>query len=162
VGAGRDCRYGNAPGGSRLDSPRPNWVVSQFETETLPRIAIYPAMLRVRPRPPADFIRPCQPSDAARPPAGPGWLHEIKHDGYRLLARLVRKPRPGLALNEHFSIEGAEVFKHACALGCEGIVSKRLSSRYVSGRSLTWRKTKNPAAPAVRREAEEDWNGRRK
>jgi ATP-dependent DNA ligase len=42
-------------------------------------------------------------------------------------------------------------------LGYEGIVSKRLGSRYVSGRSKDWLKFKNPAAPAVKREAEEDW-----
>jgi ATP-dependent DNA ligase len=39
---------------------------------------------------------------------------------------------------------------------CEGIVSKRLGSHYRSGRSKQWIKVKNPAAPAVRREAEED------
>jgi bifunctional non-homologous end joining protein LigD len=33
----------------------------------------------------ARFIAPCLPSRAASPPAGPGWLHEIKHDGFRLL-----------------------------------------------------------------------------
>jgi ATP-dependent DNA ligase len=33
------------------------------------------------------FIEPCEPVLAARPPAGPDWLHEIKHDGYRLIAR---------------------------------------------------------------------------
>ena len=33
------------------------------------------------------FIEPCLPSPADRPPSGPGWLHEIKHDGYRLMAR---------------------------------------------------------------------------
>ena len=49
------------------------------------------------------------------------------------------------------------MFRHACALGCEGIVSKRRGSRYRSGRSPDWLKFKNPAAPAVRREAEEDW-----
>ena len=49
------------------------------------------------------------------------------------------------------------VFQHACQLRCEEIVSKRLGSRYRSGRSLDWLKFKNPAAPAVRREAEEDW-----
>ena len=32
-------------------------------------------------------IEPCLPSAAKRPPAGPGWIHEIKHDGFRLLAR---------------------------------------------------------------------------
>jgi ATP-dependent DNA ligase len=55
----------------------------------------------------------------------------------------------------------AIVFEHACALGCEGIVSKPLGSRYASGRSDAWRKVKNPAAPAVKREREEDWSRRR-
>ena len=36
---------------------------------------------------PAGFIRPCQPTLVAHPPIGPGWLHEIKHDGFRTLAR---------------------------------------------------------------------------
>jgi hypothetical protein len=49
-----------------------------------------------------------------------------------------------------------EIFQHACQLGCEGIVSKRLGSRYRSGRSPALR-FKNPDAPAVKREAEEDW-----
>jgi ATP-dependent DNA ligase len=38
-----------------------------------------------------------------------------------------------------------------------GLVSKRLGSPYVSGRTRHWRKFKNPAAPAVKREAEEEW-----
>jgi ATP-dependent DNA ligase len=42
-------------------------------------------------------------------------------------------------------------------MGLEGIVSKRLGSRYRSGRSPDWLKFKNLAAPAVKREAEEDW-----
>jgi bifunctional non-homologous end joining protein LigD len=46
---------------------------------------------------------------------------------------------------------------HACKLGLEGIVSKRLGSPYRSGRSRHWVKSKNPGAPAVKREAEEDW-----
>jgi bifunctional non-homologous end joining protein LigD len=32
------------------------------------------------------FIEPCLPSLADRPPCGSEWLHEIKHDGFRLLA----------------------------------------------------------------------------
>jgi ATP-dependent DNA ligase len=52
---------------------------------------------------------------------------------------------------------GAIIFKHACALGCEGIVSKRLASPYRSGRVNDWLKIKNPKAPAVKREAEEEW-----
>jgi bifunctional non-homologous end joining protein LigD len=35
----------------------------------------------------AGFIEPCLPSPAQTPPAGPDWLHEIKHDGFRILAR---------------------------------------------------------------------------
>jgi ATP-dependent DNA ligase len=42
--------------------------------------------------------------------------------------------------------------------GPKGIVSKRLGSRYRSGRSPDWLKFKNPAAPAVKREAEEEWS----
>ena len=53
--------------------------------------------------------------------------------------------------------DGRIVFKNACAIGCEGIVSKRLGSTYRSGRVRHWVKVKNPKAPAVRREAEEDW-----
>ena len=33
------------------------------------------------------FIEPCLPSPAEQPPTGPDWVHEIKHDGYRLMAR---------------------------------------------------------------------------
>src|SRR5215470_12943490 len=199
-----------------------------------------------------DFCEPCLPSPVERPPAGPDWIHEIKHDGFRLLARrgaagvrlftrnghnwterfplivealnelkvttclidgeavtcndsglaefnalrgrrgdvhlcafdlveldgrdlrfqplaerrrllakLVRKPRPGLVLNAQFDEDGPLVFEHACLLGCEGIVSKRKNSRYRSGRSRDWVKCKNPAAPAATRELEEDW-GKRK
>jgi len=49
------------------------------------------------------------------------------------------------------------IFKDACALGCEGILWKRLGSQYRAGRPAPWLKVKNPAAPAVKREAEEDW-----
>ena len=33
------------------------------------------------------FIEPCLPSPADGPPSGSNWIHEIKHDGYRLMAR---------------------------------------------------------------------------
>ena len=195
-------------------------------------------------------FEPCLPRPAKEPPAGPGWIHEIKHDGFRIIAQrdaagvrlvtrngydladrftlvataiaalparscvvdgeaiavddnglsvfdliryrrqdhavtlcafdlleldgvdlrrepievrkrtlrgLLRRAHPGIAFNRHFDVEGAVVFRQACALGCEGIVSKRLGSPYRSGRTDTWIKVKNPAAPAVRREAEEDW-----
>ena len=38
-------------------------------------------------RHPSGFIEPCQPSKVARPPSGSLWVHEIKHDGYRLMVR---------------------------------------------------------------------------
>ena len=63
-------------------------------------------------------------------------------------------------LNEHIDEPGDVVFRHACKLGFEGIVSKRLGSSYRSGRSKGWLKMKNPDAPAVTREAEEDWGQR--
>jgi bifunctional non-homologous end joining protein LigD len=202
--------------------------------------------------PRSSFIEPCLPSPADKPPSGSNWIHEIKHDGYRLMARrdpvgirlltrngndwsarfplvveavnhlklrsclidgevvccderglaifstlrqrrnearaflfafdllemdgldmrrepietrkatlasLLRKGKPGVRLNEHIAHpNGAAVFQHACKLGAEGIVSKRLGSRYRSGRSPDWLKFKNPEAPAVKREAEEDWS----
>ena len=64
----------------------------------------------------------------------------------------------GIRLNEHLAHEdGPLVFHHACKLGLQGIVSKLKDSRYNSGRSPHWIKSKNPNAPAVKREAEEDW-----
>jgi bifunctional non-homologous end joining protein LigD len=45
------------------------------------RVVVRPAVL------PAGFVRPCLPTRAERPPAGQDWLHEIKHDGMRLIAR---------------------------------------------------------------------------
>jgi len=36
---------------------------------------------------PAGFIVPAQPIRASKPPPGPDWVHEIKHDGYRLIVR---------------------------------------------------------------------------
>jgi bifunctional non-homologous end joining protein LigD len=206
--------------------------------------------LRERTRPGLGIIEPCLPSPAKAPPSGPGWLHEIKHDGFRILARrdsagvrlitragnnfsdrfpfiatavgklpvrsclidgeaivcdenglaifdlirrhgasasavlcafdlleldgrdLRRRPieeRKGLlakllngqqtsiVLNQVYEGDGATVFHLACQLGCEGIVSKQLGSIYRRGRSPLWLKVKNPNAPAVKREAEEDW-----
>ena len=200
---------------------------------------------------PAGFIAPCLPSSAPQPPSGELWVHEIKHDGFRVIARkagkrvrlysrpgndltsrfplivealarlrsrsciidgeavacgsdgiacfemirrwdadesvfmwafdlieldgddlrreplevrkatlasLLARAAPGTRFNEHLDAEdGPLVFAHACKLGLEGIVSKRKDSRYSSGRSPHWIKSKNPNAPAVKREAEEAW-----
>ena len=77
------------------------------------------------------------------------------------LASLLQGYRDGIVFNQHYNGDGAIIFKEACALGCEGIVSKRLGSHYRSGRVDHWLKIKNPAAPAMKREAEEDWGAKR-
>jgi hypothetical protein len=109
--------------------------------------------------------------------AGPVRANEVEHRAFDLLElngedlrhipietrkstlkSLLRGKHAGIAFNAHFIADGAIVYRQACALGCEGIVSKRLGSRYRSGRADCWLKVKNPAAPAVTRETEEEWN----
>jgi len=213
--------------------------------------SMFAAMLRSLP---PGFIAPCLPTKADTLPSGEMWLHEIKHDGFRVIARkdgdrvrlysrpgndmtrrfpliaealtglrsrsciidgeavacddnglasferiryrqhdgdvflyafdlielngddlrrdplqvrkatlasIVAKARPGIRFNEHIEGDGPTVFAHACKMGLEGIVSKRKDSSYRSGRSPDWLKMKNPHAPAVTREAEEDWGKER-
>jgi ATP-dependent DNA ligase len=38
---------------------------------------------------PVGFVQPCLPSGSKAPPNGKEWLHEIKHDGFRVIARKV-------------------------------------------------------------------------
>ena len=64
------------------------------------------------------------------------------------LAKLLRAKnkvmRDGIQLSEAITGDGGRIFRHACGMGLEGIVSKRIGSRYVSGRTRVWLKTKNP------------------
>jgi len=63
-----------------------------------------------------------------------------------VLTMLVRKGAPALIFSEHMAAaEGDTMFRHACALGLEGIVSKRLDKPYASGRCPSWVKVKNPS-----------------
>jgi bifunctional non-homologous end joining protein LigD len=175
---------------------------------------------------PAGFITPCLPTKTDKLPSGSRWRHEIKHDGFRVIARkdgaqvrlysrpgndlthrfplivetlarlrsrsciidgeavacdddgvasfnLIRyrrhddstflyaidlielngddlrrdplevrkatlasvlaKAEPGIRFNEHMEGDGETVFRHACKMGLEGIVSKRRNSSYRSG-----------------------------
>jgi bifunctional non-homologous end joining protein LigD len=197
---------------------------------------------------PAGFVVPAQPIKASKPPFGPDWVHEIKHDGYRMivhrdgptvrlytrnahdwtarlpaiaaaaarikaksftidgeavvvgpdglsrfddlrrreaahsamlyafdliehdgqdlrgrprkaaLARLLRDTEVGILLNEHVVGDGPTVFAHACRLGVEGIVSKRVDGTYRSGPCSVWVKVLIPASIAVQRERSEKWN----
>src|SRR5262249_37281712 len=75
-GAAHRGEYQQAAGAVALDStPRSglsiNWRMS----------------LRERTRPGLGIVEPCLPSPAKAPPSGPGWIHEIKHDGFRIMAR---------------------------------------------------------------------------
>jgi len=67
------------------------------------------------------------------------------------LTGLLRKARPGIRLSEHLDGDGETIFRHACALGAEGIVAKRRDRPYRSGRCADWIKIENPAAPAATR-----------
>jgi bifunctional non-homologous end joining protein LigD len=55
-----------------------------------------------------------------------------------LLAKLLKGSQLSIVLNEHYEEDDAIVFREACRLGCEGIVSKRLGIAYRSGRSPHW------------------------
>src|SRR4051812_16312762 len=62
----------------------------------------------------------------------------------RLLSRKIKATREGIQLSEALAGDGAAMFRHACGLRLEGIVSKRIGSWYVSGRTRALLKTKNP------------------
>jgi bifunctional non-homologous end joining protein LigD len=57
--------------------------------------------MRIKRLPPG-FIIPAQPAMAARPPSGADWVHEIKHDGYRLI---VRRDGPSVRLFSRNAID---------------------------------------------------------
>jgi bifunctional non-homologous end joining protein LigD len=75
------------------------------------------------------------------------------------LNQLLGKDRPGLLTSQPIDATADVAFQHICQLGLEGIVSKKLGSRYESGRSPVWLKTFNPNAPALQRLEQEDWRG---
>ena len=192
---------------------------------------------------PVGFVEPCIPTLAEKPPVGIAWVHEIKHDGYRLMvwrdgervrlftrrgydwtkryprivnsARKLRSTRfliDGEAVVvgddgvsdfdklhsgghnaeallyafDMLSLDGADIrdqrledrraslrlmlthpesirfsdgregdgepiFRQACSMGLEGIISKRRDSSYQSGRTKSWLKIRNPDSPAARR-----------
>jgi hypothetical protein len=67
-------------------------------------------------------------------------------------------PHPGVVPEQvGVAHDGATVFRHACKLGFEGIVSKRLTAPYRSGPARDWLKVKNPDSPAMRRPRESLW-----
>lgn len=67
------------------------------------------------------------------------------------LIALLHKTGDGIQLSEHLDRDGATMFRAACAMGLEGIVSKRRDRPYRSGRCPDWIKVKSPNAPAATR-----------
>jgi len=72
------------------------------------------------------------------------------------LERLLASGGWGLRFVEHMDGDGPIIFRHACKLKLEGIVSKRKDLGYRSGPSRIWLKTKNPASPAAMRIIEDN------
>jgi len=69
------------------------------------------------------FIAPCLPTSASEPPSGPLWLHEIKHDGFRVIARkegdrVQLYSRPGNDLTYRFPLIVAAL----AGLRCRSVV----------------------------------------
>ena len=77
------------------------------------------------------------------------WNERTPDRRRKMLAGLLAPIPHGILLSDALEGNGANVFRHACGLGLEGIVSKRLGSTYRAGGSPDWIKTMNP-----------DWGGR--
>jgi bifunctional non-homologous end joining protein LigD len=201
---------------------------------------------------PSRLFEPCIPTRGTKVPAGPDWIHEIKHDGYRLivqrqdkrarlftrnghdwtdrypliveaalknrsssfvidgeavllgvdgvsdfdglhsrehdaevqlyafdclaldgddlrklplsmrktnLARLLARRPDGIFIAPFELGEiGPDLFRAACGMGLEGLVSKRRDRPYRAGRSPHWVKVKNTASPAMVRARDVDWS----
>src|SRR4051794_35901969 len=81
--------------------------------------------------PPTGFLETCQPTLAKAPPRGPGWLHEVKHDGYRLIARAEEDgkrvrlwSRNGTDYTDHFTAirDAVAAIGIGCVLDGEAVV----------------------------------------
>jgi bifunctional non-homologous end joining protein LigD len=80
---------------------------------------------------PAGFIAPCLPTNAPQPPSGEEWLHEIKHDGFRVIARkdgnrVKLYSRPGNDLTYRFPliVEALSRLRaRSCIIDGEAVVS---------------------------------------
>jgi hypothetical protein len=69
----------------------------------------------------------------------------------RLLTRKTKAIRDGIQLSEAITGDGAAIFRHACAMGLEGIVSKE-SSRSASARVTPAPPTQLGEQPRISRE----------
>ena len=87
-------------------APKPDGIFGKHRGLSMSTRPGYLAHMLSRPRTPAGFIQPCLPTKAQRPPS---WLHEIKHDGFRVIARkdglrVKLYSRPGNDLTGRFPL----------------------------------------------------------
>jgi ATP-dependent DNA ligase len=108
-------------------------------TRLPPPSTLLESAVSLRPRTlPAGFIAPCLPTNGPQPPCGEEWVHEIKHDGFRVIARKEGKrvklySRPGNDLTYRFPLIVEAIAKlrsrsciidgEAVACGEDGIAS---------------------------------------
>jgi ATP-dependent DNA ligase len=77
------------------------------------------------------------------------------------LARLLRRRPDGIFVAPFEVGEiGPDLFRAACRMGLEGLVSKHRDRAYRGGPCRHWVKVKNPDSPAMNRAAEVDWASR--
>jgi bifunctional non-homologous end joining protein LigD len=130
-------------------------------TERYPAIARATAKLRAK-----SFTIDGEP--AVWGPGGIAIFDALHRRGYRghavrlrpagdRLSHLVDRRLIGIVMNDHTDASGELVFQQACRMGLEGIVSKRLSRPYQSGRWGHWLKVKDPDSPAMRRHRTGTW-----
>jgi ATP-dependent DNA ligase len=63
----------------------------------------------------------------------PGPLEARRKRLTKLLSRSNKALRDGIQLSEAITGDGAAIFRHACWMDLEGIVSERVGSRYLHG-----------------------------
>ena len=100
-------------------------------------------------------FEPCLPRLAKQPPAGPGWIHEIKHDGFRIIAhrdaggvRLVT--RKGFDLADRFILAAtalASLPARSCVIDGEAIACDQRGLSVFD--MIRWRQHDNAVTPAL-------------
>lgn len=77
------------------------------------------------------------------------------------LARLLARPTDGIFIAHYEEGDiGPDLFRAACDMGLEGLVSKHRDRAYRAGRSPFWIKVKNPTSPAMTRAKDIGWSER--
>jgi bifunctional non-homologous end joining protein LigD len=98
---------------------------------------------------PEGFILPCQPALADRPPSGPGWLHEIKFDGYRVIARKDgEQVRLWARTTSDYSNAFTRIRDAVAALPVDSAVLDGEAIVMRIGRSMRFRRPKIAAGPS--------------